>query len=64
MWIIMVKSIIKLDLVNKRRQISSLRKPEDKVAINILRDWILDLSQLILIIYLKLMEEWKDIIFF
>lgn len=60
MWIIMVKSIIKLDLVNKRRQISCLRKPEDKVAINILRDWVLDLSQLILIIYLKLMEVWKN----
>lgn len=56
----MVKSIIKLDLVNKRRQISCLRKPEDKVAINILRDWVLDLSQLILIIYLKLMEVWKN----
>ncbi len=52
----MAKSIIMLDLANKRRQISRIHKPKDKVAINILRDRILDLPQLILIIYLKLME--------
>lgn len=60
MRIIMAKSIRILDLINKRRQTSRIRKPYDKEAINIVRNRILDLSQLILIIYLKLMEVWKN----
>lgn len=56
MRIVMVESWIVLDLVNKRGQTSRIHKPQDEIAIHILLDRILDLSQLILIIYLNLME--------
>lgn len=52
----MVEGRIVLDLVNQRGQTSRIHKPQDEVAIHILLDRILDLSQLILIIYLNLME--------
>ena len=54
----MAKSIITLDLARKRRQTGSIHKPEDKVTINLLRDRLRGLPQLILIIYLNLIEKY------